>query len=153
VIKKPSLLELDFGIGQYNGAMDIAIHVDNHCVANFNDIQQPTVNFSHYIMWPCTVTITVSGKNLNCDTQVDDLGNIVADKYVELQAVRVDHIEPGIGFIKSLVLDTGSDLIQARYWGFNGKVVIDFDQDDSFLWHLAQQVQQNQSYLVPQTRI
>jgi hypothetical protein len=96
-----------------------------------------TYTFAGRISWPSRITIEVWGKDLSCDTQVGEDGSILADKFIRLDRMVVDRLEVPLNKNK-ILLDTGTEKLPVVYWGFNGHVDMDFDEIDSFIWHLKQ---------------
>jgi len=129
------------------------IFVNDTLVVNHASFDTNHFVFEKLVSWPSQIKIVVSNKNLSCDTQVDEQGKIVADKYIELKKVLVDRVESSIAYLNSPILDTGDNKINSCYWGFNGVVNLNFDQTDSFIWHLNQRSNPDKSYVVINTRI
>lgn len=83
---------------------------------------------------PDSVVLKFSGKDLNCDTKLDEKGNIVADLYVEFTAISLSGFEiPTIRLHKMINLITvDNQNIQTNYIGFNGTVQIDLPKNSIF---------------------
>jgi hypothetical protein len=148
-----SKIELHFRIGSYNGTMQMTIFVNDVLVQDYKEFDSEYVKFSHDIPWPCKIKILLSGKNLLCDTNVNSDGKIVADKFVELKKIIVDRCEVAAPYMKSIQLDTDDQSINTLYWGFNGIVALNFEQDDSFTWHLLQRKIADNIYVIEQTKM
>jgi predicted HNH restriction endonuclease len=146
-------LEMEFNIGRYNGSMRMQILVNDNPVAEYFNIESDNLVFKHQIPWPCNLKILISDKNLSIDTQVDDQGNITADKFIQLKKILVDRMNATEEFIRSTILDTGENKIKSYYWGFNGTVNIDFDHADSLAWHLKQRISSEETYVVTGAKI
>ena len=101
--------------------------------------------FSATIRWPGKVTIFVSHKDMMHDTQVDESGKIIADKYIELKELIVDRVPASLG---KITLQTETEKIKTCYWGFNGRVDLDFTDENSFVWHFKQHDSFNEDFYV-----
>jgi hypothetical protein len=142
-----SEIELAFKIGHCNGTMSMQVFVDDVKMSNFDTFNSDSIIVKHQFNWPATIKIVTSNKDLSCDTLVDNNGNIVADKFIQLTKILVDRVDPGMPFLNSLILDTGENKINSLYWGFNGIVNLIFDESDSFLWHLKQKITHDNIYV------
>jgi hypothetical protein len=148
-----STVELEFDVGRCNGTMQVQIYADQTMLANIKSFDQNTATLTYEIPWPCVVRIVLSNK-FSRDTKVDQHGNIVEDKYIELKKLSVDRCEASMQFMKSISLTTQDQVLNKLYWGFNGTVTLNFDQSDSFLWHLASRTQVEKNYiLIDHTKI
>jgi hypothetical protein len=105
--------------------------------------ESDSLKVEHQFMWPATLKLVLSNKNLSSDTKLDNNGKIVADKFIELTKIYIDGVDANIEFMQRIVLNTNKEKIKTCYWGFNGTVEIAFDLIDSFAWHLRQRVKQN----------
>jgi len=146
-------IELYFKIGNYNGTMRMTIFINDVLIEDYKKFDSEHVVFKHNIPWPSTMKILLTGKNLSCDTKVDPDGKILADKFIELKKILVDRCEATVQYTKSIHLNTKDQSINSVYWGFNGSVTLIFDQDDSFIWHMLQRKDQEQTYVINQTKI
>lgn len=88
------------------------------------------------IQWPQPVYFTLGNKDTN-DTLVDQLGNILQDKFIKLESLTVDRLPVHIvALLDCVEIDTGTQNIKTNYWGFNGVAKIEFDRNDTFAWHI-----------------
>jgi len=136
-------LELEFKIGHCNGTMRMQMFIDDILIADYVNIASDSLRVEHQFMWPATLKLVLSDKNLSSDTKINNDGKIVEDKFIELKKISVDGVDANIEFMQRIVLNTNKEKIKAYYWGFNGTVEIAFDQIDSFAWHLKQRAKQN----------
>ena len=148
MINNQSELELQFCIGHYNGTMRMQIFFDNIQVFDFADIKTESLTVKHRMTLPCCMKILLSDKDLTVDTKIDSDGKIIADKFIKLEKILVDRIDPGIEYMKSIALDTGENKLNVLYWGFNGTVELAFDATNSFIWHLSQKIHKDKDYLI-----
>lgn len=129
-------LTFDFSIGHYNSTMSLKILSKNKVLLDKKTFENEKFVFSTEISWPDPVFFILDGKGPN-DTLVDESGNIVKDKFIKLESIVVDrmavHIIPLLDCVE---LDTGTQILKTNYWGFNGTAKINFDKDNTLLWHL-----------------
>ena len=149
MLTNQSDLDLEFKIGHCNSTMSMEILVDDTPMASYPSFDTNRFVLKHRINWPSTLKIVLSNKNLLHDTMVDADGKIIADKYIQLTRVVVDRIETTVEYINSVVLNTDDNKITTTYWGFNGFVELDFTQENSFMWHLAQRIDHSKPYNSP----
>jgi hypothetical protein len=130
-------VEFNFEFGIYNGSMSVAIKQGKHKL--FESIGNVQKNLTAVIdlALPGELTIQLDGKNNNTDTSVDSQGNIVADKYVRLQFLRVGRVPVSHANLYNLCryTTTAGTQINDTYWGWNGEVCINFDHVNPVLWH------------------
>ena len=146
-----SQILMEFNIGSYNGTMRLEIFVNDNLIEVHDQFLSDRFTTNLQISWPSTLRLVLSNKN-KMDTQVDNTGKITADKFVQLKRILVDRIEPANDFYQSLVLHTKRQQIRSNYWGFNGWVELNFDQNNSFVWHLQQLRPQQKTYITDQKR-
>lgn len=147
-----SQILMEFDIGSYNGTMRLEIFVNDNLIEVHDQFLSDRFTTNLQISWPSTLRLVLSNKN-KMDTQVDNTGKITADKFVQLKRILVDRIEPADDFYQSLVLHTKRQQIRSNYWGFNGWVELNFDQSNSFMWHLQQLHPQQKTYITDQKRM
>jgi hypothetical protein len=87
--------------------------------------------------FPGELCIILEGKNNNIDTIVDDSGKIIQDKFVQLTQVDVDRITLPDHFLQQWPVV--NDTFNTSYFGFNGKVRLQFNEPNSFYWLLKTQ--------------
>lgn len=117
-----------------NGSMSLVMTNDDRVLAQItNEIGLIEVNTQINI--PSQIIIEVSGKNPKDTTVVD--GKIVADKYIRLVSMDFGGI-PITEFTLFNILnyEHGGKIWHDSYWGFNGKITIDFNSDNFITWHL-----------------
>lgn len=115
-------ISLFFEYGTYNGRMCATL--------NGQPITSSEVHLR--LQLPSQLVFDISGKDYNHDTQVDQQGNITNDKYVKLLGLRIGGIpveEVNIFKILNYQTDLGTT-INSVYWGFNGTVTIDINQEN-----------------------
>jgi len=108
--------------GSYNGLMDVTI----------NNQKVTSTEVSLELVLPAQLIINVSGKNYNCDTLVSNDGRVIDDKYVKLVELRIGGIpveEVNLFKIIKYQTDQGR-LLNDAYWGFNGTITVDIDQEN-----------------------
>lgn len=130
-------IEFNFEFGLYNGSMNIVIMQHNNVLFESNDNIQSCITIVLDIISPGMLTICLDGKDNNIDTKVDSDGNIIADKYVRLQGLKVGRIpvlEPNLSAICQYKKST-NEQVNHVYWGWNGWVHMNFDHINPVLWH------------------
>lgn len=84
------------------------------------------------IQLPSEIEIFFSGKDLNQDTIIDDAGNIINDLYVQIEEITLDSFKLNSKYLNQkidLVTEDG-DIHTARYIGFNGKISLQFEENN-----------------------
>jgi hypothetical protein len=117
-------IELDFSAGLINGvSMSLQIDTDQQTV--ILDQLNPTQTVRCCISVPGKLSIQTSGKG-DLDTQVDDEGNIIADKYIQLTDMRLDGLSVDENYLPRFIMlkPLDKEPVFSNYWGFNGTVEI-----------------------------
>ena len=127
-------LQMTLQFGLYNGAMNVDVYVDDNKIAECYNSSEEIFKINSAITLPGKLKFVLSGKNEN-DTLVKN-EKIIADKYVKLNSLYLGRIpiNPVVLF-KICCLENGS---KDTYWGSNGTVEINFNEDDFIVWHLKQ---------------
>jgi hypothetical protein len=86
------------------------------------------------VEFPGELILELSGKNNNTDTLVNDAGEIVQDKFVQLTQVQVDRMTVNNHFLQKWPVV--NDSFVTAYFGFNGQAKLTFDAPSSFHWFL-----------------
>jgi hypothetical protein len=122
-----------------NGSMSIQIS-DHTGLRYFNDSFEPgAIAISCCIEWPTCVTIELGNKN-PADTVFDSVGNVVANKAIEIDSMLINRFPVQHELMESQFNCThqGSDAVtHENFWGFNGQVRIVFDQPSPMHYMLA----------------
>ena len=124
--------EMLLKFGFFNGAMGVNIYANNDLIDSYQGNTRELVTVNKIINLPCTIRVELSGKTSR-DTQLED-GKIINDKYVKLIGMRLGKIPVNEANMFNLCkLDDGRNDI---FWGRNGTVEIDLDEEDFIIWHL-----------------
>ena len=132
-------IELEFELGVCNGTMHIEIYCNDQLLSSCYGSDTAVWKTNFAVEWPTTITIRLSNKDMRRDTQIDQQGNIVADKYVKLLHMSVNGFaltEQARYRICNYQAD-GQEKVNDIYWGFPGQVQVEFDQSNPLRWHLA----------------
>lgn len=125
-----SQVQLYFKFGQVRGEY-MSVHVNGVAVVPDSD---ENAMITLCVDFPCELLITLDGKDNNTDTIVDNDGNIVQDKFVQLTEARVDRIIVNNHFLQKWPVINDSFI--TCYFGFNGQVSLKFDEPTGFHWLL-----------------
>ena len=135
-----SRLELKFKISKLNGkSMSLEFFMNGQSIDKYEQLDDGIFTWRSELKFPSILELKLTGKHPH-DTQVDENGNIVADKYIKLVDIVVDGLPCAKYYVNKLLLttDQGNEII-SDYWGFNGLVKLDFTQANSFLWSVGTQ--------------
>ena len=124
-------LEFEF-VPLHNKVMALSIN-NNVITPNDNNRQTTVVD----ITLPGAIVLEISGKDLNNDTVVDASGNIIADKHIKLIAAEIDGLQINPQFLLSW--PQGNN-IKTSYFGFNGNVILQFDDANSFYFSIKSNI-------------
>jgi hypothetical protein len=112
---------------EYNGLMDIVISCNgiSHRPALRAGINQINLEVDS----PSMLILTTSNKNMARDTKIDDNGNIIADKHLEIYSMTIE----GLRIDKMLF----NDLFFLPYLGYNRSNEIALpEKTDLVRWYL-----------------
>lgn len=89
---------------------------------------------------PTTIVMEISGKG-KYDTIIDSQENIVKDKFILLEEVKVNGISPNINYLKKwprLIIGNkdSNKVVYSNYFGFNGIVELELEGNNVFRWLL-----------------
>ena len=119
--------------------MTLEIFQDKILLDKLENITDTSKSVCVSIDLPCQLKFVVSNKNYNNDTLVDNNGLIISDKYVILKNMLIESIPVKINVLFDICQyykNHNAVPINDTYWGFNGVVVIDFDEEDFIKWCL-----------------
>jgi hypothetical protein len=128
---------MGFEIGLCNGSMHIDIADQSSNILSLNNLTETTHSITFNTEWPNRLTLTLSNKDMRRDTQIDKEGNIVADKYVKLIYMSVNGFKLSQSALYKICqyVISGQEATNEVYWGFQGKVIIDFDKPTPTRWN------------------
>ena len=89
--------------------------------------------YEQLIALPTEINLEFGGKDLAKDTMVDEVGNIIKDKHVLIQEIKLDNmlVEP-LYLQRRLKLEYNDQINYSNYIGFNGTMIIQFNKPDVF---------------------
>ena len=125
-----SEVQLWFKFGAVNNTY-MTVHV-NGCPVVPDSSESAMISVP--VSFPGELLIELSGKNNNTDTLVNDAGQIIQDKFVQLTQVKVDRMNVSDHFLQKWPLV--NDSFTTSYFGFNGQAKLSFDAASSFHWLL-----------------
>jgi hypothetical protein len=85
------------------------------------------------VEFPTAITLSLFGKNMNTDTQLNEKHEIIKDKYVKLTNLKIDKISAPLAYLQQkikFILD--DQFIVTNYFGFNGSATIYLDKSNAF---------------------
>lgn len=125
-------ISIGLKFGHCNGAMSVDINDQNGVLLQLKDYTEDFINLTYNIKLPNKLTFTLSNKNTKYDTKLNSQGNIIADKYVNLEYITFGYI-PIQNIQKICKCSSG---VFDTFWGFNGIVEVEFDAISAIQWHL-----------------
>jgi hypothetical protein len=125
-----SLVRLCLKFGEVDGAY-MSVRINETDILPDDD-GQATVDVT--VSFPGEIIIELYGKNNNTDTLVNEAGEVIKDKFVQLTHVNVDRISVNNHFLQKWPMV--NDSFVTTYFGFNGQAKLTFDAPSSFHWFL-----------------
>ena len=127
-------LEIDFEFcAAKQQCMTVHVH-HQHTTKILCPAEPGIVKYETKMFLPNSVSLEFSGKDMNHDTVLDNAGNIIEDKAVIIRRILIDRLPVDKNYLeKHLVLETASGNVNSNYAGFNGKMVLNFNQPNAFL--------------------
>jgi hypothetical protein len=131
-LNNPHAVELHmvFKIGHCNGSMSLKILHNNTVISDFERIEQNYLTVDTKITLPCTLSFVTDNKNLETDTRLDEHGQIVEDKFIQVTDIRLGRYPVN--------LEKSFD--GQLYWWLPGTVNLHFDESNFLLWHLKNNI-------------
>jgi hypothetical protein len=135
IFSNHSRLKLSFEIGRLRDQSMGLEFINAGNTQRFDSLDDDTFVYETTITFPTSMTIRVFNKQRN-DTLVDEQGNIIKDKYIKLLDIQVDGVSCSPYYVSKYVILNTADgrALTTNYWGFNGTVLLDFTEDNSFYW-------------------
>ena len=122
----------------HNGSMKVEIHDQHTCVYTGENLTEGPLQIDCMVNWPTTVNITLSNKGKN-DTLIDEAGEIIKDKAIEVTQVLINNFPIHQDLIDKIFIcrREGSDRdTNENWWAFNGNIKILFDQPNPMRYML-----------------
>lgn len=125
--------------GECNGFFDLKIFDQQQTVQLNPEFKQGINEIILDLDLPNTLFFDLQGKNHDCDTEVDDKGNIIRDKYLKVIEFLVDNKPVKSDKTKQMFIlqSENNGEIHSSYWGFNGKVELDLTYESALDFHLS----------------
>jgi hypothetical protein len=135
-IPTQSLLKLDFEVGRVNDQSMTMVVLHNNQKKVYSKLDEK-FSVEIAITFPTTVKLILLGKK-NTDTVFDENQNVVQDKFIKLDKLAVDNLRCNALYLKNKTKLTTTDnqVVYDNYWGSNGEVALEFDQQNSVFWAL-----------------
>ena len=132
-------LTLLCSVTQCNGSIKIEMFDQTTPIYTGENLPNGPVRIDCRINWPTTVNIITSGKRPN-DMEVDADGNIIRDKSIEVTGILINNFPIHQDLIDKLFTcqrEGSTETTHENWWGFNGKIKIEFDQTNPMRYMLA----------------
>ena len=131
-LNNPHAVEIHmvFKVGHCNGSMSLKILHNNIVISDFERIEQNYLTVDTKITLPCTLSFVAGNKNLETDTRLDENGQIVEDKFIQVTDIRLGRYPVN--------LEKSFD--GQLYWWLPGTVNLHFDESNFLLWHLKNNI-------------
>ena len=124
-----------------NGSMSISIQDQDRTVYSANDLPAGAWRTSFEIAWPTTVHIQLGNKGPT-DTLLDDQGQIMEDKAIEVTKVLINNFPIHQDLVDKIFVcrRAGSTVdTNENWWAWNGTVQIRFDHTSPMRYLLSLQ--------------
>lgn len=122
---------INLAVGKFQGSsMSLKVTANNLEIYNNPDPKEDHIKLDFNCNLPVQIKFIVDNKQ-NFDTQVDEQGNIVEDKYIQVQQLIIDRmpVDPWILESRLFHFSTGQT---TNYFGTNGVATLDILDLDSF---------------------
>lgn len=134
-------ITFDLEIGTFqNQSMILEINSNNKLLLSptqFSTAGNTSINFSANL--PANFKIIVTGRQPG-DTEVDQNGRILQDKYIYLQNIIIFETKIETYKMPKNILsykDTNGEILEpSHFWNRNGEIVLSIDDSDPLLWLL-----------------
>ena len=126
-------------ITRCNGSIKLEIFDQTTPIYTAENLPDGPVRIDCSINWPTTITIITSNKTSD-DIVVDNDGNIIKDKSIEVTGILINNFPIHQDLIDKLFIcqrEGSSKITNENWWGFNGKIKIEFDQPNPMRYMLA----------------
>jgi len=135
------IFKLKIFVKNYNGGPKITIGCDQKILyqTELNNSGSKQIQFDDNIIFPNTLYIKHYDKNMKTDTKVVN-GQIIDDKGFFLNSLQIGNIllDKEI-FNFNFHTEDGKILKKNNYFGLNGKMLINVDEDNLLSWYIKLQ--------------
>jgi len=122
-----------------NKGLGLTIGQDGHILWSTDYFQEPESKIKITVDLPARIDFTITGRKDN-DTQVNEAGEIIADRYLSLIWFEIeDKLVYTYGIDYKILQYHGDDVdpnAPAFYWNRNGVATLVIDRPDPVLWLL-----------------
>jgi hypothetical protein len=128
-------LKIKFNFVELNNqTMSINISTNNDTVQDLIQNHSGSYLYVKELILPTTVRLEFFGKNLNCDTIIDQTGQIIKDKCVIVESIALDNIKISKNALSRCIkLKNDSQEVVSAYVGFNGTVLLELKKSNVLL--------------------
>ena len=120
-------LKIDIEQGSIDGRSMLVNLISGQQQINFADSIEIDIEL------PTNITLVFSGKNNMTDTVVDKDNKIIADMYTKITNIELDGMPFPKAYIqKWLCLETQDQKMYTSYIGFNGQMILKFEETTVF---------------------
>ena len=119
--------------------MKVEIYDQHTCVYTGENLTEGPLQIDCMVNWPTTVNITLSNKGKN-DTLIDEAGEIIKDKAIEVTQVLINNFPIHQDLIDKIFIcrqEGSSSDTNENWWAFNGNIKILFDQPSPMRYMLS----------------
>lgn len=119
-----------------NKSLGLKVYDQDHLIYQHKETDLETVRIEHRTQLPADLTFQVYGKGRH-DTKIDQSGQILADKFLRVDALCVNGIWLKKWALESRIFQFQSDQGQSHtsnYWGFNGRAKLNLPADLLEFW-------------------
>ena len=127
-----------FELGFCNGNMHMDILVNDNVCYQLRDSQQSDLLVDLDVPWPSVLQFCLTNKNMKTDTEIDQQGAVVKDKYIRVRDIAVGKFP----LLERVIYDVCDYIPHNQqpcrdiYWAYPGTVTMTLDQASPMHWHL-----------------
>lgn len=134
----PSKLTINFRFGLYNGSMSLRISDKDKELFYLSSTDKELVCAEFPLELPNILVFEIEGKNPKTDTKLSSDGQVIADKFIQIQSMSLDLIPVSEQLLFKILKYTpaNQDTTFNTYWAFNGVAELDFNEQTAVRWHL-----------------
>ena len=135
-------IQLEIDVKNYKGGPQIKIYTNEGQLFDQTITEEGLrlIDLEAEFKLPNKLIIEHYGKNMLKDTLIDAEDNILDDKGYFINKIKIDDLvlENEL-YHFNFVTDDGLTIKENNYMGFNGKFILDIDNENLYTWHSAWQ--------------